>query len=632
MESGFRHDVQGLRALAVCLVVAYHTGVALPGGYVGVDVFFVISGFVIMQSLVRRWESGGGFRPIEFYGRRVRRLLPALAVMTVVVLPLTMLFSTFDGRNQGVSTARAASLFSANFQLMWFRPNGYFVTSERVNPFLHTWSLSLEEQVYLLVPFLAAGGWWGLRRFGVTAARTATLVGFGLVALASFRLSIIGTYAQDAWPVSEFIFLPENADYGGMLAFYSPVTRLWEFLLGAALALLPALRAGATSGIVAAGGLGAVLWASATFEATSAFPGWLALAPVIGTCALIASRGGWTAAILSSRAAGWIGDRSYSWYLWHWPAITFAVAVFPGSRVSAVVAAAGSLALAELSYRFVEAPIREGRLWRAGRIRTFALASACVAVPYSVATYVDLEPTPELATHVDVEFDCVIATFDVLLSDESCFWPVDGAVGDAVLIGDSQAGHLSGAFIDAAHRQGLNARIVTRTGAFFQNTPDRDELARLIIDEVKPQVVVLGQLTIDWDVDYWVPQVRSYVQRFTDAGIGVVMPHRIRKGGEPLECPPIRFGPLPNICEVSTAESIESAAAIARIIDLERSALDGIDGLVWFDPNPVLCPDDPCRSYQDGRWMWRDGGHISREGARRLEPLLAEAIAEVARA
>lgn len=627
--SGFRADVQGLRALAVVLVVVYHTGLAAPGGFTGVDVFFVLSGFVIMGSIMRGFDAGTGFSPREFFGRRVRRLLPALAVMTVVCIPLMSLFTTFDGREQGHATARSASTFWANIQLMLFRPNGYFVATEQTNPFLHTWSLSLEEQIYLVFPFIAVGLIMLVRRLGQRIRRIALLVGFVILGLASFRLAIIGTYAIDAWPVNAFILLPDNVDYGKQLAFYSPLTRLWEFLAGAVLAVIPVITHRLTAGLVAVGGFVLLLYSGFGFSSGTPFPGWAALVPVFGTVMLLVSQGGWFRGVLASRLLGWLGDRSYSWYLWHWPAITFGLAVFPGSRVTVLSAAVVSLGLADLSYRLVEQPIREGRFWRARWWRTPALGVACVTVPLALATYGRIEPTPELATHEDVEFGCVVAEFSVLLDPESCHWPVSSAVGDAVLIGDSQAGHLSGAFIRAAHERKLNARIVTRTGAFFQNTPDRDELARMLIDEVRPKVVVFGQLTVSWDPDFWAPQMRSYVERLTNAGIGVVVPHRVHKGGEPLKCPPIRVMVLANTCELNAEESRQSAEDLRAIMALEAATLEGVEGVVLFDPNDALCPGEPCSSYQGGRWIWRDGGHLSREGAQRLTPLLSAAMSAV---
>jgi hypothetical protein len=294
--------------------------------------------------------------------------------------------------------------------------------------------------------------------------------------------------------------------------------------------------------------------------------------------------------------------------------------------VAVIAAASGSLAIAAASFRFIERPIREGIFWRTKLWRSYSVGALCVSVPLLVSAAFVFEPTPELATHEDVEFGCVVAEFSVLLTDEKCFWPIDGAQGDAVLIGDSQAGQLSGAFISASHQNSLNARIVTRTGAFFQNTPDRDQLARLIIENVKPRVVVLGQLTISWDSNYWAQQIRDYAQRFSDAGIGVVIPHRIRKGGEPLKCAPIRFSVLENTCELGFEDSTQSMADVEEIIALERLALSEVDRVRLFDPNGILCPEEPCRSRQEGKWIWRDGGHVSREGAKRLTTPISQAI------
>ena len=621
-----RSDVQGLRAVAVLMVVFYHAGLPLPGGFTGVDVFFVISGFVITMALRRHWVTTGTIGLGRFYLRRARRLLPALAAMIVVVLPLSLVFSTFDARNQGYETAKSASIFIANIELMLFRPNGYFTATEQTNPFLHTWSLSLEEQIYFVIPLVLFALWWFTKRL-TRPVGTAAFIGLVLIVSAvSLWLSYTLTTTRDAWPVNRVFDVLENADTARSYAFYSPATRLWEFLAGTVLALLPVIRGRVVSAVLFVFGLGGIVYAGLMFNGQSAFPGVLAAIPVGSAMLLIASGGAvGSIAPLSNRVFVWLGDRSYSWYLWHWPLIQFTRATFPELRYGPILASVAGLGVAAFSYRFIEEPIRHGAFWNRYRTTTLGLAGTCIAVPLLLTTVFRHEPTPELDVHIDVTTGCVEEPWDTLTSDFACFWQVPNALGDAVLIGDSQAGHLSEGFIEAAHSSGLNARIVTRTGSFFLVHPDRDYAANLVIGNPDTKVVVLGQLTPFWDdIEAWKSLSSSYIARLNNANIPVIFTHTIRKGGSPLECATIRFRWLPNTCEIEPLESAESGAEMSTLHSHERDMLALVPGNFTLDINRVLCPTEPCVSLQNDIWLWRDPSHISIAGAQLLVPQLAD--------
>jgi peptidoglycan/LPS O-acetylase OafA/YrhL len=189
--SGFRPDVQGLRGLAVLLVVVFHTGLALPGGFVGVDVFFVISGFVISRLLITELDTEGRLDLRRFYRRRARRLLPALALAVAVVLAMSALLAPIGSQAQTARTGIAAALFVANFYLARATDTGYFGTDAAWNPLLHTWSLSVEEQFYVVAPALLAVSWWLARRSGRFTGRQVALVVFGALSVVSFGLGVI---------------------------------------------------------------------------------------------------------------------------------------------------------------------------------------------------------------------------------------------------------------------------------------------------------------------------------------------------------------------------------------------------------------------------------------------------------
>ncbi len=364
-SDGRRPDIQGLRAVAVLLVVAFHSGLPVPGGFVGVDVFFVISGFVITGMIHREHSSTGRFSFGRFYLRRFKRLTPALALMVGVTMALSFcLLSPFGAQQKAASTGIGAMLLQANFVIAQ-TTGGYFDAPAESNPLLHTWSLSVEEQFYLIFPAILVLGWAlsrrGRRRIpGVTALVSA-------VALLSFGLAVIG---------------PGGPASSRFLGFYSPFTRAWEFAAGAILALAATsrpLRSGRHAQVFA--WLGAALIAASALMINYAtpFPGPWTLLPVTGTLLVIAAGTHHTTGVsraLALPAVVKVGDWSYSIYLWHWPLIVFAVYLWPQVPLAATLAVCISILPAVASYRWVEQPLR--RLPPLTRPRTLALVAAVV--------------------------------------------------------------------------------------------------------------------------------------------------------------------------------------------------------------------------------------------------------------
>jgi peptidoglycan/LPS O-acetylase OafA/YrhL len=342
-----RLDVQGLRAVAVLSVVAYHAGLPVPGGFVGVDVFFVISGFVITAMLRREWEATGRISFTAFYKRRFKRLTPALAVVVAVTAVTAGLVMSPLGPQQRVSeTGLGAMALIANWVIA-STTGGYFDAPAATNPLLHTWSLSVEEQFYLVFPALLALGWFVAARRPARRHTASILV--GVVALGSFGIALVG--------VNPFV-------HSWLFGFYSPLTRAWEFAVGALLALV------AVKSVRGAAAAGALLLAASFFviDDLRTFPGVWTLLPVAGTALLIVGR----PRALTLRPRVRIGDWSYSIYLWHWPLIVFAT-TFGWNRTAA---AALSFLPAVASFRWVERPLRSLQLPR----RRFALLVAAVVM------------------------------------------------------------------------------------------------------------------------------------------------------------------------------------------------------------------------------------------------------------
>src|SRR6478735_5709247 len=312
-----RADVQGMRALAVLMVVAFHAGLDIPGGFTGVDVFFAISGFVITAMLLREADGSGRFSFRSFYARRVRRIMPASA-MTIGLVALLSL-GAINSAAQGITarTGIAGSLFGANFVLARAQ-NGYFDVAATTNPLLHIWTLSVEEQFYFVFPAILFLGMVvaGKRRMREAAGRLAVLI--GLVGVVSFAL---GWYTS-----THRVSIPGFAS-SAQFAFYMAPARAWEFAAGALVAIgVPLWRRCPEPltyplGVI---GIGLIAVGAFAIDGTTPFPGTAALLPVGGAVLLMvagtASRRG-VSAVLGWSPIARVGDYSSSWYLWPGPVI-----------------------------------------------------------------------------------------------------------------------------------------------------------------------------------------------------------------------------------------------------------------------------------------------------------------------
>jgi peptidoglycan/LPS O-acetylase OafA/YrhL len=329
----YRADIDGLRALAVFAVILFHAFPnELPGGFVGVDIFFVISGYLITQIILDDLDSGN-FTAASFYARRVRRIFPALITVLIVTFAFGWhYFLPMELASLGKNIL-ASALFSAN--LMLLSEVGYFDVAAHLKPLLHLWSLGIEEQFYLVWPLLL----WSL-------PRKRLLLATGIILSASFTLNIV----MIAHHPSE--------------TFYLPFTRAWELMAGAALAQI-SRKDERQHDLFAAVGIAAIAISFFLINTKTLFPGWAAAVPVVGTVFLIRSEGSFlNRVVLSNRAAVNIGVISYPLYLWHWPLLVFAelLKFRPLTDLERGLVIALSFFLAWLTYKFVERPIRFGRI------------------------------------------------------------------------------------------------------------------------------------------------------------------------------------------------------------------------------------------------------------------------------
>jgi peptidoglycan/LPS O-acetylase OafA/YrhL len=662
IETSRRPDIQGLRAIAVLTVVAFHAGLPMPGGFIGVDIFFVISGFVITAMLHREWAATGSLQFGRFYLRRFKRLTPALALIVAVTSVISILVQSPFGEQQTTAkTAIGAMFLAANFVISRIT-GGYFDAPAQTNPLLHTWSLSVEEQFYLVFPLVLAVAWSLLRRGNKFQLAPVALV--TLIAVASFFLAILGAGGYR---------FPGSSTLTG---FYSPFTRAWEFAVGALLALVATKRTSteisnrvATSlGVIGMAILCVSLW---TISERTPFPGFWTLLPVSATALLLlaGSRASNSVTrLLATAPMTKIGDWSYSIYLWHWPFIVVATSVWPESVFAPAIAALTSLIPAILSFRYVEQPMRVHV--PVSRVRLSGLIVATILFPMVFVamlvfgsrakwwtTWPD-ELTVTQLDHAAMTRGCTDRPFDPAL----CSFGSDEQRGTVLLAGDSQAYALADGVIEAAARLGMRTVVSARSGCPLStvNTTGSKPLdcstwqKQVIAYAVRtsPEVVVIANRSsgytrpeLGWrtftdahgkpataehgpsnaTVLYELG-LKGIVKTLRDAGVAVVILQNVPEPKR-IHAPPsilrkvwparmeLTFNPATTISDRSRASQVEQRVSASYI------------GTVLYDPIAFLCTSEKCPlQIPNGGSIYQDTSHLTRAGSMLLAPSLQHAI------
>ncbi|HEY7222783.1 MAG TPA: acyltransferase family protein [Micromonosporaceae bacterium] len=358
--TGFRPDVEGLRAIAISLVLIFHAGLPyVTGGYIGVDIFFVISGFLITTQLVGELDGTGRISLAGFYARRAKRILPAAAVVLLATAVLSRLYLPRVQWADAGGDILASALYVVNWRLA-DRSVDYLAEGSGTSPVQHFWSLAVEEQFYLVWPLLMIIAALVARllrpRSHESAAATARRGPQRWVLL--LAIAAVG--------VPSFLWSMRETDYSAAQAFFVTTTRMWELAVGAAVALATPMLARLPRAVaVGIGWIGvvAVVASGFVFTTASAWPGHLAAVPTLGAAAVIAggfagSRGG-PAVVLGTRPMRWVGRLSYSLYLWHWPLLVIAAQIRGHmGPLAGTLVVIGSFVPAWLSYKLVENPIR----------------------------------------------------------------------------------------------------------------------------------------------------------------------------------------------------------------------------------------------------------------------------------
>ena len=330
----YRREIDGLRAVAVLPVILFHAGFRIfSGGFVGVDVFFVISGYLITGIIISELEQGR-FSILRFYERRARRILPALFFMMLCCIPFAWMWMSPWKFKEFAQSLIAVSVFVSN--IFFWRESGYFAAVAEEKPLLHTWSLAVEEQYYVLFPIFLILLW----RFGRNP------VFYSVVAIAVISL-LLSEWGSQNKPTANFYLAP---------------TRAWELLAGSICAFFQFGREQRSNNLLSAFGLALILFAIFYYDENTPFPSVYALAPVVGTALIImfGAKSTWAAKLLSMRGFVGIGLISYSAYLWHQPLFAFVRirSIYEPEQWLMLIASVASLALAYFSWRFVEQPFR----------------------------------------------------------------------------------------------------------------------------------------------------------------------------------------------------------------------------------------------------------------------------------
>ncbi len=604
-EMHYRPDIDGLRAIAVLAVLFFHCGIpGVTGGYVGVDVFFVISGYVIASTLLRDLEAGR-FSIRSFYERRVRRIFPALIFTFVVCWALAwwlLLPSDF------LDFSRSLLSSAASFSNMYFwKYSGYFENGAELRPLLHTWSLSVEEQFYLIAP----AAMWVCYRF--LGARFLLL--FIPAALLSLALSIFVTSTA---PTANFFLLP---------------TRAWELLVGVVLALSVANIAPAVRPFTreAAAALGAMLIAFAVFGYTkfTPFPGATALAPCLGA-ALIIFSGAQGEASTVNRALSWrplvgIGLISYSLYLFHWPLLAFAryAVLRPPTAPEVAVIIAASFALAVFSWKFVEQPFRRSSNFRRPLLPSGLAAMAIVMAIAMVGVMTKGAPErfPDIVAQTGPSEDLwktgtcfLMEKYDIRQWDLKACTRASGGPEKVLLWGDSFAAHYTpGLLEDSAS---IPAQIIQYTAAgcppvlsyYSYARPNCQKFNENALDIIRKngiKTVIVSSRWVDLQ-QRGLQTIQSTIGPLKAMGVDVwvigqspefpadinVIDYRNRHSANAGEIWPLAFDP-----EINSR--------------LRKAAY----GSHFINPLDYLCGDGSCRYRDHNGMFYADYGHFSKEGS-----------------
>lgn len=631
----YRPDIDGLRAIAVLSVVAFHGfPTLLTGGYVGVDIFFVISGYLI-TSIIGNELVNDRFSFVEFYCRRVRRIFPALIlVMLACIIAGWHLLIADEYSQLGFHVAAGASFLSN--VLLWAQ-SGYFDNASEVKPLLHLWSLGIEEQFYIAWPLFL----WAAHK---TKFNFAQLAGLGILMSFVWNVAVV-----NAHPVT---------------AFYMPYCRVWELLVGSTLAILKLNRQASQLPLfdrykdhMAWLGLLVLVCAECALNKDSQFPGWWALLPTTGAALLIAANGSWiNTKVLSHRFMVWFGVISYPLYLWHWSLLSFGRIVQNGEMAASVRVGliALAIALAFLTCRYFEKYLRH----QGNKIALLlCLSMGCVGyLGWKIHArdgldfrYRNMAQQPEEMTRDFLKWedkgmyptgicepDFVYPNAHICLQSNSKKQP------DVVVFGDSHAFHAYWGIARALGSESVTVKLVGRGGCTFALYHNDNDCSQTFVRQVQwmatqasvKTVFVIHRLVIqnemsDAEVLDYRQRLDSLFKQLTEQKKRVVYLYSVPEGRlNPRLC----GGTLPLGRKLDLSGCV---FPLSRELDIQKTNRELVNGLLnkyseveVFDPAQVICRGGVCQAIRDGKPMWMDDNHISESASYLQGAAIAHALKE----
>jgi peptidoglycan/LPS O-acetylase OafA/YrhL len=620
-NSEFRADIQGLRAIAVISVVLYHADHdLLPGGFVGVDVFFVISGFLIGGILMNELDRGA-YSLAGFYRRRIRRLFPALYLMLAVVLAGGSILLPPQALKELGHTAVATVFFVSNFDFL--KLSEYFAGEAQLKPLLHTWSLAVEEQFYIFFPPFLALLWWRWRRHY-------RLI-LSMVAVISLAVSVWAVWRHPS------------------AAFYLAPSRIFELLIGTLIArtALPSRVSQIQRNAISFAGLGLLLASVVGFDDSTPFPGLAALIPCCATALIILAGTGKKSLggkiIGASLIVTFLGDISYSLYLWHWPLLVFGRYFFsaPLTVPQAGVLILASISAASLSWYFVERPFLA---WRASPAAVLGLGASMMIAGTAVAGVLALSDglpsrfSPETISllasaddHNHRRAQCHSPENRELPYDENCLFGDAKAPPTAAVWGDSHGAELVVALGERLAKSGKSIMEITASACppalDYQphdrplcRTHNRVTFERITHDQRIGTVVLAANFIRNSPTD-WAPLSSGFartVEGLRAAGKMVIIVYQIPV--QPFD-PPIGLGLSNAFGRPLDDYGMTAAVFAAQTRDITEflDRLASRTGAIAFRPERVLCDELVCHAYSKSLGsLYFNDEHVSLVGARLL--------------
>lgn len=644
-----RADIQSLRALAVGLVVATHANIPwLPGGYVGVDVFFVLSGYLISGLILREIETSGSFDAWNFYARRLKRLLPAMLLVFLVTGSFAWISISPQQQVSNASAGQTATLWLSNFYFAT-RAIDYFSSGLQGNLFLHTWSLSVEEQFYLVWPWLLLFfyGFW--RWQGSRASHGRLASGLGTLAASSLVLAIYWAY--------------QSIENG----FYLMPSRAWQFAIGA---LVLMLSQSSNSGRIAwlerwrgrsflnSVGWISILIAGMAYDENLRYPGLWALLPSLGAALVLLDapdkqpKRFISRLMLHQPLLQFIGNISYSLYLWHWPVLNLGNQIFGSSLAIQLGLVSLSLILATATYYLVENPIHRAPIYSTAKV--LIISFAFIAIGFLGMSV--WEKSAERLLHGPETSKILAAKFDIPVIYSSdcdawhhsanvspCIFGPKNAPKTVVMFGDSALAQWFPAVSEIFLREAKwNVIVLTKSACpasqvsyYYDRIKANYDVCDVwrqgaidFIVEQRPDLVIMGSSrNYAFSAEQWIAGTGAVLKRLAPiAGSVVIVSPTPNLGFDGPDCLAMKINVPDWMPHRGRCETRLNPPSSPGILELLENAASPYSNVGVIDLSRSVCPDGICRAYLSGDIVFRDSQHLTASFVQSLAPAFEQAL------